>query len=297
MSVTSTDRKSQPAGRVPYARPKVQSRARNAGRHRLDRQWENSPRRLVVDTLVLTLRIFRRWTRDPATMSQSLAMPVVLLVTVHILLEDGVSQVTGHSALYGSVPLISMVGAMTGSIISALGIMREQSEGLLSRLWVLPVHRAAGLLSRLLADAVRILATTMVILCAGVVMGFRFRQGVLESVAWLLVPVIFGMAFSVVVITLALYSANTIAVEATDILAALVMFFSTGFVPLEQYPKWIQPVVEHQPVSYAIEAMKGLSLGGPVLTPMVGTALWSAGIICVCAVPLARGYRKASTRG
>ncbi|MGD9619476.1 MAG: ABC transporter permease [Mycolicibacterium sp.] len=263
----------------------------------MDRQWENSPRRLLVDTWVLTLRIFRRWSRDPATMSQSLAMPVVLLVTIHILLEDGVSQATGQSALFGSVPLIAMVGAMTGAIISALGIMREQSEGLLCRLWVLPIHRAAGLLSRLVADAVRIVATTMVILCAGVVLGFRFRQGVLESVAWLFVPVIFGMAFSVVVITLALYSANTIAVEATDILAALVMFFSTGFVPLEHYPDWIQPVVEHQPVSYAIEAMKGLALGGPVLTPLIGTTLWSVGIICVCAVPLARGYRKASTRG
>ena len=50
------------------------------------------------------------------------------------------------------------------------------------------------------------------------------------------------------------------------------MFFSTGFVPLDQFPDWIQPVVEHQPVSCAIEAMRGLSLGGPVLAPMVGNA-------------------------
>ena len=50
------------------------------------------------------------------------------------------------------------------------------------------------------------------------------------------------------------------------------MFFSTGFVPLDQFPRWIQPVVEHQPVSYAVEAMRGLSLGGPVLAPMVGDA-------------------------
>lgn len=295
MSVASADQNS--ASRVPDARPTSQSRTRSAGRHRLERRWENSPRRLVADTWVLTLRIFRRWSRDPATMSQSLAMPVVLLVTVHILLEDGVSQVTGNSALYGSVPLIAVVGAMTGAIIGALGIMREQQEGLLSRLWVLPVHRAAGLLSRLVADAVRILVTTLVILAAGVVMGFRFKQSLLESVAWLFVPVIFGMAFSMIVITLALYSANTIAVEATDIIAALVMFFSTGFVPLEQYPDWIQPVVEHQPVSYAIEAMKGLSLGGPVLVPMIGLLAWSLGIIAVCAIPLAVGYRRASTRG
>jgi ABC-2 type transport system permease protein len=66
-------------------------------------------------------------------------------------------------------------------------------------------------------------------------------------------------------------------------------------VPLAQYPNWIQPVVEHQPMSYAVEAMRGLALGGPVLIPIVGTSLWSAGIVAVCAAPMVIGYRKAST--
>nr|WP_240761187.1 ABC transporter permease [Mycolicibacterium sp. CR10] len=272
-------------------------RAGSHGRHRLPRPWENSPRQLVVQTWSLTMRILRRWVRDPATLSQSLAMPVVLLVALNIVLDDGVSQVTGHSALYGSVPMIAMIGAMTGAIIGAIGVMRERDDGLLARLWVLPIHRAAGLVSRLAADAVRILVTTVIILGAGVVMGFRFEQGLLQSIAWLFVPILFGMAFSVVVITLALYSANAIVVEATDLVAATSMFFCTGLVPLDQYPSWIQPVVEHQPVSYAVETMRGLSLGGPVLTPMIGLLAWSLGIIAVCAVPLAVGYRRASTRG
>ena len=75
------------------------------------------------------------------------------------------------------------------------------------------------------------------------------------------------------------------------------MFFSTGFVPLDQYPRWLQPVVQHQPMSYAIEVMRGLSLGGPVLAPMVATLLWSAGIAAACAIPMAIGYRRASMRG
>ena len=171
------------------------------------------------------------------------------------------------------------------------------ADGLLSRLWVLPVHRASDLLSRLAADAVRIVVTTAVILCAGLVMGFRFRQGILASVAWLFVPTVFGLAFTVIVITLALYAANTIVVEGTEVIWGMLMFFSSGFVPLDQFPRWIQPVVQHQPVSYAVEAMRGLSLGGPVLAPMVGMLLWSAGIVAVCAIPMAIGYRRASMRG
>jgi ABC-2 type transport system permease protein len=164
-------------------------------------------------------------------------------------------------------------------------------------LWVLPVHRASGLLSRLVAELIRIVATTAVIMCAGLVLGFRFRQGILASVAWLFIPTVFGVAFAMVVITLALYAANTIVVEATEIVWGLLMFFSTGFVPLDQYPRWIQPAVQHQPMSYSIEAMRGLSLGGPVLAPVVAVLLWSAGLVAVFAVPMAIGFRRASMRG
>jgi ABC-2 type transport system permease protein len=75
----------------------------------------------------------------------------------------------------------------------------------------------------------------------------------------------------------------------------MLIFFSTGLLPLNQYPHWVQPVVAHQPVSYAIAAMRGLSAGGPVLAPMIATLLWSAGIAAACVVPMAIGYRRAST--
>ncbi len=258
---------------------------------------ENSPRRLVLHTWLLTARILRRWSRDPSTLLESLIMPIALLVTLNLVLGDAISQVTGHGALFGSVPLVAMVGAMTGATVGGIGLMRERTNGLLARLWVLPVHRAAGLLSRLAADAIRIVVTTAVLMCAGLILGFRFQQGILASVAWLFIPIVFGVVFSAAVNTLALYTSNTIVLEATQVVSALLMFFSTGFVPLDQFPRWIQPAVEHQPVSYAIETMRGLSLGGPVSTPMAGMLLWSAGIAVVCAIPMAIGYRRASMRG
>jgi ABC-2 type transport system permease protein len=111
------------------------------------------------------------------------------------------------------------------------------------------------------------------------------------------VPSLFVVALSAAVLTLALFSQSTIVPQATEIVIALLMFFSIGFVPLDQYPDWLQPIVEHQPVSYTIEAMRGLSLEGPIAEPLLFTALWSFGIFAVCAVPLAIGYRKASRRG
>jgi ABC-2 type transport system permease protein len=267
-----------------------------SGRHRMRRFRENSPRFLVQHTWLLTSRILRRWSRDAATVIESLVMPLALLVTLNIVLGDGISQVTGHSALYGTAPLAAMVGAMTGAMVTGISLMSERTDGLLSRLWVLPVHRAAGLLSRLAADAVRIVVTTGVVLCVALLLGLRFRQGFSGYVAWLVIPAALGVAFSVFVITLALYAANAVMIELTEGIWAVLMFFSTGFVPRDQFPRWIQPAVEHQPVSCAIEAMRGASLGGPVLAPTVEMLLWAAGIAAVCAVPMAVGYRRASTR-
>ncbi len=238
----------------------IPSTSYRQGRHRRTGPTsENAWRRLVPHTWVLTNRILRRWSRDPATVFESLVIPIVLLVTLDIVLGDAISQVTGHSALYGSVPLVAMVGAMTGGMIGGIGLMGERTAGLLSRLWVLPVHRASGLLARLAADVVRIVVLTACILCTGLLLGFRFRQGLLESVAWLFIPACLGLAFSAIVITIALYAPSTIMVEATEVIWAALMFFSTGFMPLEQYPSWIQPVVQHQPVSCAVDVMRGLS--------------------------------------
>lgn len=272
-------------------------RAGHSGRHRQSNFRENTARRLVGQTLVLTGRILRRWLRDPATVVQSLLFPVGFLVALNIVLGDGIEQVTGHSALYGSVPLVAIVGATSGAIIGAIGVMRERDEGLLSRLWVVPIHRAAGLLARLLADAARIVTITLVVMCVGMLLGFRFQQGIPAAVAWVCIPALFGVAFSAFVITLALYSASAIVPQATEIICAILFFFSTGFVPLDQFPDWLQPAVEHQPVSYVIETMRGLSLEGPIRQPLIGTVLWSLGIAALCAVPLAIGYRRASTRG
>jgi ABC-2 type transport system permease protein len=264
----------------------------------VDRRFgENSPRVLGPHTWVQTQRLLIRLVRDPMTFFFGLVFPIFFLVVVDIVLGDTISSVTGHNALYGSVPMVTLIGAMNGATVGAVGIITERSDGLLARLWVVPVHRASGLLARINAEAVRVVINSFFLLCVGLLLGLRFEQGVLASLAWLCVPVVFGVAFASLVLTVALYWPSTTLVDAIVTLNSLVLFFCTGFVPLDQYPQWIQPVVEHQPLSSAIEAMRGLSLGGPVLGPALGTLLWSGGIAVACVIPMVLGYRRASMRG
>ena len=264
----------------------------------VDRRFrENSLRLIGPHTWVQTQRLLIRLVRDPLTFAFGIVLPICFLLVINIVLGDAIRSVTGHSALYGSVPLVTLVGVMSGSSVGAVGIITERADGLLARLWVVPVHRASGLLARISAEVLRVVVNSFFVLCAGLLLGLRFEHGAWASLAWLCVPAVFGVAFAMLVLTVALYWRSTNLAEGIAMVNTLGLFFCTGFVPLDQYPQWIQPVVQHQPMSYAIEAMRGLSLGGPVLGPALGTLLWSGGIALACVIPMVFGYRRASMRG
>ena len=95
----------------------------------------------------------------------------------------------------------------------------------------------------------------------------------------------------------ALLSPTAIMVEATQPVIVVGATFCTGFVPLDMYPEWIQPVVGNQPMSLAVDAMRGLSIGGPVWSPLTGCLLWCAAIILVCLWPITVGHRRAARGG
>ncbi|MFD3704652.1 ABC transporter permease [Nocardia sp. NPDC058658] len=253
-----------------------------------------SLRMLLPQTMIQTRRLLTRWARDPLTVMQALLFPALLLVMLNAVLGKQVSSFAGADALYGSVPMVSLVGVMSGSLAGAVTLGRERDEGLLSRFWVLPVHRASGLLSRVLAESVRILLCTLVIFAVGVALGFRFTQGVPAAIALFAIPVLYGVGFATMVTALAVYTAKATLVEVVSLASSMMMFFSTGFVPLIAYPAWARPIVEHNPLTHAIDTMRGLSLGGPVRGPLLATLAWSLGAVAVFALPAAIGFRRAS---
>ena len=107
---------------------------------------------------------------------------------------------------------------------------------------------------------------------------------------------IFGVAFAAVATTAALYWPKPVMVEAMQPVIILGATFCTGFVPVDKYPDWVQPFVRYQPMSPAVDAMRGLSVGGPVLVADDQHAGCGArAIFVVCLWPIMVGYRRAST--
>ena len=250
---------------------------------------------LVSQTRVLTGRLLVRSIRNPMTVVHAVLLPVAFLVTLKVVFGDSVTAITGEDSLYRSAPLVALLATMSGSTIGMVGLNAERRDGFLARLWSLPIHRAAGPLARFGAEAVRLLFTTSVILATALALGFRFRAGPGAALLWVVIPVFFGLAFASLVTVAALYWPRAIMVEAVQPVIILGATFCTGFVPIDRYPDWVQPMVRNQPMSPAADAMRALATGGPVASPLFATVLWCTAMFAVALVPIVVGYRRAST--
>lgn len=258
---------------------------------------ENSLSNWVTHSLIQCKRLLLVWARDPATTIQTLVYPALTLLMFKIVLGKAITGYTGQPSIYAQMALLTLVAAMSGAVVSALGFKGEKMNGLLGRFWTMPIHRAAGLTGRILAEAVRVLVTTLFVIGVGLLLGFRFNQGPLAGLALIGIPVLFGVAFAVLVTALATVTEGVMLVNIIGIINTLLMFFNTGFAPAIAYPPWLQSTIQNQPMSCAIDAMRGLSYGGPVAEPLMKTVLWTVGLIVLFTYPAVRGYRRAAETG
>ncbi|WP_245662761.1 ABC transporter permease [Nocardia vermiculata] len=248
---------------------------------------------LPAQALVEAGRLLRRWSRQPEVITSTLIFPILLLLMYDLVLKKSLGAMNGTDPIYGFVPMIAVAGAMYGAMGTGLSLFGERESGLLRRFWVLPISRSAGLTGRLLAECGRALAATVVVVVVGMILGLRFQEGWAGLLGVLVVPVIVIAGFTPVVVMVGVSSVGDKVTQLFAIVVLVGMFFNSGFVPVQNYPGWLQPIVRGQPMSCAIEAMRNFTLGGPVLVPFLQTVAWAAGLILVFGGLAVRGYRRA----
>ena len=242
-------------------------------------------------------RLLRRWRRDPIVAVQALLFPTLLLIIYKLLIGKAVLAVTGHDSLYGLVPMCAVVGAVFGTLGAGLALPAERESGVLTKLWVQPVHRASTVAGRLLAEAARTTTSAIVLTIFGIALGLRFSYGWIAVLAFVLVPVGVSAGMATLVIAIASRADGKAMVTWLGAGCVLLLFLNTGVAPAEAFPGWLQPVVRFSPISPTIEAMRALAEGGPVLSSLWQAGLWSGVLVAVFAPAAVRGYRVAAEAG
>lgn len=259
----------------------------------------DTPRRssLAAQSFIFAGRLFTHWRREPMVLIQALLYPTFLLITFKLVIGKSIIRITGTDSLYGLVPMCAVAGAMFGAYAASFNVRFERHLGLVSRMWVLPVHRASPLMGRLLAEATRAFAGAALITAVGIALGLRFKEGWLAVIPFIAVPVIVGVIFSTAVIAIAIRTESSSALIWLMIPSFGAVFSSSGVPPADLLPRWMGPLIHLNPMAPAIGSMRALAEGGPVLWSLLLSLMWALGLAALVGPLALSGYRSAAESG
>jgi oleandomycin transport system permease protein len=126
-------------------------------------------------------------------------------------------------------------------------------------------------------------------------LGFRITTSPLAALAGFVLIIAFGMALSWVAALIGLSVRNPETAQSAGFIWMFPLIFASSvFAPPETMPGWLQPFVEVNPITVATDALRGLLLGGPVLSPVLQTLAWTAALTAVFAPLAIRQFRRLS---
>jgi ABC-2 type transport system permease protein/oleandomycin transport system permease protein len=152
---------------------------------------------------------------------------------------------------------------------------------------------AAVLAGRTFADLIRNFFVILLMTAVGYLIGFRFEAGLPAAFLALTLVGLFGYAFSWIEAYIGLRAPNAEVAQAAGFIWIFPLtFVSSAFVPVASMPEWLQPIAEANPVTVAVNTIRGLVNGGATMSEFLLTLAWIAAILAVF-VPLSvRTYRR-----
>jgi ABC-2 type transport system permease protein/oleandomycin transport system permease protein len=252
----------------------------------------------VTDTLTITRRNLLVWMRVPAYLMFTVIQPVMFVLLFRFVFGGAIPVNVPGGYVNFLIPGIIAQTAAFATFGTAIALAQELKKGVIDRLRSMPMARSAVLAGRLVADTGRMLVTILIIVAVGYAVGFRFMNGVVAAIGMVLLATVFGVAICCISAYTGLAIGDEESVQAFGLIWLFPLtFLSSAFVPIATMPGWLQAFAYHNPVTYVVNAMRALALGGPggQLEPNLWQSLvWIAGIFVVF-LPLAvRAYRRAS---
>jgi ABC transporter DrrB family efflux protein len=249
----------------------------------------------VSDTLTITRRNLLVWMRVPAYIVFTVIQPVMFVLMFRYVF-GGAIAVPGIKGGYVNFLMPGIIGqtAAFATFGTAIALAQELKKGVIDRLKSMPMARSAVLAGRLVADTARMLVTILIIIGVGYAVGFRFENGVVPAILMVVLAVAFGVAICVIAAFTGLAIGDEESVQAFGLIWLFPLtFVSSAFVRIQTMPGWLQAFANNQPVTYVIDTMRALALGGPIETNLWKSLVWLAGIFIVFSPLAVRAYKRA----
>ena len=177
------------------------------------------------------------------------------------------------------VQTLIMITMYTGMTLN-----KDISKGIFDRFRSLPTWRPAQLVGALLGDQVRYALAGVIILGVGFIVGFRPEGGLAGAAAGFVLLLVFSFCLSWVWTTISLLLPTEEAVMGVSMTIMMPLTFASNiFVPTETMPDWLQSVVDHNPVSVVVTAIRELMDGVYDVGSLITVLIYCAVLVAVFA--------------
>lgn len=250
---------------------------------------------LAHDGSILGGRALTRIVRNPASIISATVMPLLFFALFNLVMRR-IMDARGFDYAQLLPSTVVVQAMLFTAMASAYNIADDKLSGIVGRFRSMPIHPLAPLVGRASGDVIRAFFSLVLVLAVGIAAGMRFDAGLVWIPAYIGVGLLFVLAASLVMGLIG-FSASSpeAAVSIASIPYLPLLMLSTGFAPMEDFPGWLQPFVEYQPVSVTIDALRALAGDGDIGPTVTRALIWLVALIAVFAVIGARQYRKVTS--
>ena len=254
-------------------------------------EFEKKPKALLAirDSYIMVRRSSLHIIRNTDQLLGTFFQPIMFLVLFAAVFGGAISAALPPGVSYLNFLMAGIIVQTVafGSTTTAIAVTNDLQKGIVDRFRSLPMANLAVLNGHVISDLFRNSISTIVMIIAGLAIGFRTSASVLD---WLLIAgiiLLFTLAFSWLSAIVGVIAKSVEGVQwLTFIIIFPLTFASSAFVPTESMTPILKAFAENQPITHVVEAVRGLMLGTPATESIVAAVIWSIAILVV-AVPIA----------
>jgi ABC transporter DrrB family efflux protein len=216
----------------------------------------------VTHGWVLTQRALMHWARQPAQVILGLLFPIMILLLFGYLFGGQMQVPGGGSYMEFLVPGMLGLTMLFGVEGTVLSVVTDAARGVTERFRSMPMAQSAVVVGRAAADMLNAVLVLVVMVIAGLVVGWSWHDGAANALAALALLLLLRFAFVWVGIYLGLVLKTPEAAVAVQVLVWPVGFLSSAYASPETMPGWLGTVAEWNPMSATVSAARDL-FGNP----------------------------------
>lgn len=230
--------------------------------------WAEPPAaiRFVLDSWTIAEGEMRKLRHDPSELVTRAVQPLLWLLVFGPVIANARAIPTGNLPYMDFLaPGVLAQSALFSAIFFGIAVIWERDLGVLHKYLVSPASRSALVTGKALAGGLRSLAQAAMVYVFAMAIGVHLRLDPLSLIGVALVVVIGSAAFATFSLVIAcLVRTRERFMGIGQILTMPLFFASSAIYPIGIMPDWLKVVAHLNPLTYQVDALRGLMIQGAV---------------------------------